>query len=52
VLQGKIIWSVEGEESFVADPGDVVYLEKDTSYSIKTTGELSSIRLTVSAPII
>ena len=52
VLQGKITWSVEGEGSFVAGPGDVVYLEKDTSYSINTTGELSSIRLTVSAPII
>ena len=52
VLQGKIAWFVEGEESFVTHPGDVVYVEKGKSYSIVTTGESSSIRLTVSAPVI
>ncbi|MQG37107.1 MAG: hypothetical protein FI719_02025 [SAR202 cluster bacterium] len=52
VLQGKIVWSVEGQESFVADRGDVVYVEKGVSYSIVTTGDSSSIRLTVSAPVI
>ena len=52
VLQGKIIWSVRGEESFVANPGDVIYVEKGVGYSIVTTGESPSIRLSVSAPVI
>ena len=52
VLKGKITWSVEGEDSFVADTGDVVYVEQGKSYSTATTGESSSIRLTVSAPVI
>ena len=52
VLQGKIIWSVRGEESFVANPGDVIYVEKSVGYSIVTTGESPSIRLSVSAPVI
>ena len=52
VLQGKIIWSVRGEESFVANPGDVIYVEKGVGWSIVTTGESPSIRLSVSAPVI
>ena len=52
VVKGKITWSVEGEDSFVADTGDVVYVEQGKSYSTVTTGESSSIRLTVSAPVI
>jgi len=52
VLQGNIRWSVEGEESFRADSGDVVFIEKDTSYSMGTVGESPSIRVTVRAPVI
>jgi mannose-6-phosphate isomerase-like protein (cupin superfamily) len=50
VLRGLIKWSIEGEDSVEAGPGDVVFIEQGKTYSIKTTGAEPSIRITIAGP--
>lgn len=52
VLQGEVEWSVDGEGVSTAGPGDVVFIEQGKKYSISTTGDQPSIRITIAAPVI
>ena len=50
VLSGEIEWTIEGEDTLTAEPGDVVFIEQGKSYSIQTVSEQPSIRITIAAP--
>ena len=50
VLQGEIEWSIDGEDSITVGNGDVVFLERGKSYSIKTVSDHPSIRITIAGP--
>ena len=52
VLQGKIEWSIDGEDSVVAEAGDVVFVEQGKNYSISTISNDPSIRITIAAPVV
>jgi mannose-6-phosphate isomerase-like protein (cupin superfamily) len=50
VLEGQIEWTIEGEDSVVANPGDVVFLEKGKTYSTSTISDSPSIKITIAGP--
>ena len=50
VVRGSIEWSIEGEESVVAGPGDVIFIEHGKTYSMKTVSDDPSIRITIAGP--
>lgn len=52
VLQGQIEWSIDGEDSVVAGPGDVVFMNAAKSYSMITTSAEPSIRVTIAGPLV
>ena len=50
VLQGRIKWSVDDEESVIADPGDIVFIEQGKRYAMTTVGDGPSVRVTIASP--
>ena len=50
VLGGRIEWSIGDAEPMVAGPGDVVFVESGKPHEIRTLGDESSIRVTITAP--
>ncbi len=50
VLFGQVTWRIGDEGTMNARPGDIVYVPAGTTYSIRTTGQDPSIRVSINAP--
>jgi mannose-6-phosphate isomerase-like protein (cupin superfamily) len=50
VVQGQVEWAIDGEESVLAGPGDVVFVDAGKTYSTTTFSDGPSIRIAIAAP--
>ena len=50
VIHGHTEWEIADEEPVTAGPGDVVFIERGKSYSIRVVGDEPSTRVTIAAP--
>ncbi len=50
VMQGELIWEIEGEEPIHAETGDIVRVPKGKAHNIRTVGDGPSLRLAIVVP--